>query len=190
MLGQGSVGKSCLTVQLVSGTFVQTYNPTIEADFQTTIEVDGEMTPLNIFDTSGQEEYSAIIDYHMRKGDGFIIVYSITNRSTYDHVEKIRNDIKRTFEEDDDPDKPMIVCGNKCDLEEDRQVPCSEASEVFKNIGVPFIETSAKKNINVLEAYQMITRLIKMKQKEREELKRAANECGTIKEKKKLCCLL
>lgn len=62
MLGSGAVGKSAITVQLISGYFLESYDPTIEDSYRTTITVNNEGVVLNILDTAGQEEFSALRD--------------------------------------------------------------------------------------------------------------------------------
>ena len=82
ILGTGAVGKSALTVQLVSGHFLQIYDPTIEDSYRTSILVNGETYSLDILDTAGQEEYTALRDQYMRNGEGYILVYSIISSSS------------------------------------------------------------------------------------------------------------
>ncbi|EDR22765.1 hypothetical protein, conserved [Entamoeba dispar SAW760] len=161
MLGGGAVGKSAVTVQLVSGVFVQMYNPTIEDSFNTTIDVDGEMVSLNIVDTAGQEEYSSLRDQYMRSGDGFVIVYSIISTTSFLEVSGIRDQLFRVLEKEPDEHICMVLCGNKCDMESDRQVNTSEVKQIAEEWKCPFYETSAKERINILESFQALVRDIK-----------------------------
>ena len=161
MLGGGAVGKSSITVQLVSGVFVQMYNPTIEDSFCTTMLVDNEMVTLNIIDTAGQEEYSTLRDQYMRRGDGFMIIYSITSTNSFLEVGVIREQLFRILDKDPDSDRiPVVICGNKCDMEEDRQVATAEVEQIAKDWGYPFFETSAKTKQNVTEAFQTLVRSV------------------------------
>ena len=186
MLGGGAVGKSAITVQLVSGVFVQMYNPTIEDSFNTTIEVDGEMISLNIVDTAGQEEYSSLRDQYMRSGDGFAVVYSIISQTSFLEVSGIRDQLFRVLEKDPDEHICMVLCGNKCDMENDRQVQMNEVQQIAKEWDCPFYETSAKERINIMEAFQALVRDIKKWTKVEE-----TNTQETTKtEKKKKCFIL
>jgi GTPase KRas protein len=82
----------------------------------------------------------------MRTGQGFILVYAITSRSSFDEIASFREQIRRVKDKDK---VPMILVGNKCDLETERQVTTSEGQELSKSFGCPFFESSAKSRINV-----------------------------------------
>eukprot|EP01098_Paradermamoeba_levis_P014367 TRINITY_DN6830_c0_g1_i2.p1 TRINITY_DN6830_c0_g1~~TRINITY_DN6830_c0_g1_i2.p1 ORF type:complete len:175 (-),score=36.41 TRINITY_DN6830_c0_g1_i2:93-617(-) len=152
ILGGGSVGKSALTVQCVANHFVEQYDPTIEDSYRRQAEVDDEVVMLEILDTAGQEEFSCLRDQYYRHGRGFIVAYSITDRGSFEEVVAIRSRILRTK----DAEKvPMILVGNKRDLEEEglRVVPRAEGEELAKSFGCPFLETSAKTRENVDETF-------------------------------------
>ena len=75
----GGVGKSALTIQLIQNHFVDEYDPTIEDSYRKQVVIDGETCLLDILDTAGQEEYSAMRDQYMRTGEGFLIVFAVNN---------------------------------------------------------------------------------------------------------------
>jgi len=156
IVGGGGVGKSALTIQFIQNYFIDEYDPTIEDSFRKQVVIDTQPCLLDILDTAGQEEYKAMRDGYMRVGQGFILTYAITSRSSYDEVcEQFRTHILRVK----DADKvPMILCGNKCDLEKERQVPKSEAEAIAKSWGCPFFETSALARINVEESFFELVR--------------------------------
>eukprot|EP00004_Rigifila_ramosa_P006379 TRINITY_DN170_c0_g1_i13.p1 TRINITY_DN170_c0_g1~~TRINITY_DN170_c0_g1_i13.p1 ORF type:complete len:191 (+),score=48.43 TRINITY_DN170_c0_g1_i13:201-773(+) len=158
VVGGGGVGKSALTIQLIQNHFVDEYDPTIEDSYRKQVIIDEETCLLDILDTAGQEEYSAMRDQYMRTGEGFLCVYSITSRSSFDEVSSFRDQILRVK----DADKvPLIIVGNKCDLESERQVTTAEGRELCKSVGSPFMETSAKARINVEEAFFELVREIR-----------------------------
>ncbi|KAL7718778.1 small monomeric GTPase [Entamoeba marina] len=161
MLGGGAVGKSAITVQLVSGHFVQIYDPTIEDSYRTSISVDGEMVSLDILDTAGQEEYSALRDQYMRSGDGYVIVYSITSTTSFLEANSFREQLYRVLDKDVSEHVSISLCGNKCDLESERQVQTSEAQKLADEWGVLFFETSAKNKINITETFDALVKDIK-----------------------------
>ena len=95
VLGSGGVGKSALTVQFVQGIFVEKYDPTIEDSYRKQVEVDGQQCMLEILDTAGTEQFTAMRDLYMKNGQGFVLVYSITAQSTFNDLQDLREQILR-----------------------------------------------------------------------------------------------
>jgi len=158
IVGGGGVGKSALTIQLIQNHFIDEYDPTIEDSYRKQVSIDDETCLLDILDTAGQEEYSAMRDQYMRTGQGFLCVYAITSRTSFDEVSAFRDQILRVK----DADKvPIVICGNKCDLEAERQVSKNEGADLAKSFDCPFLETSAKARINVEEAFFALVREIR-----------------------------
>ncbi|EPQ16351.1 GTPase HRas [Myotis brandtii] len=84
VVGAGGVGKSALTIQLIQNHFVDEYDPTIEDSYRKQVVIDGETCLLDILDTAGQEEYSAMRDQYMRTGEGFLCVFAINNTKSFE----------------------------------------------------------------------------------------------------------
>jgi len=158
ILGEGGVGKSALTIQLTQNHFITEYDPTIENSYRKQVNIDDETCMLDILDTAGQEEYSAMRDQYIRSGQGFIIVFSITSRVTFQALTAFHDQILRVKDEDV---FPVVVLGNKCDLEKDREISTQEAKEYAGSINAPFYETSAKARINVEEGFYQLVREIR-----------------------------
>nr|CAA61434.1 RAS protein [Raperostelium minutum] len=158
IVGGGGVGKSALTIQLIQNHFIDEYDPTIEDSYRKQVSIDEETCLLDILDTAGQEEYSAMRDQYMRTGQGFLCVYSITSRSSFDEINSFREQILRVKDKDR---VPMILFGNKCDLDTERVVSIAEGGRKGKSIGCPFLETSAKIRVNVEEAFYSLVREIR-----------------------------
>eukprot|EP00123_Amoebidium_parasiticum_P019369 comp24769_c0_seq1/m.46876 comp24769_c0_seq1/g.46876 ORF comp24769_c0_seq1/g.46876 comp24769_c0_seq1/m.46876 type:complete len:185 (-) comp24769_c0_seq1:612-1166(-) len=157
VLGSGGVGKSALTVQFVQGIFVEKYDPTIEDSYRKQVEVDGQQCMLEILDTAGTEQFTAMRDLYMKNGQGFALVYSITAQSTFNDLEDLKEQILRVK----DTDKvPMVLVGNKCDLEDERVVGKDTGNARAKNWGCVFIEASAKNKLNVSEVFFSLVRQI------------------------------
>ena len=110
IVGDGGVGKSAITIQLTQAHFITEYDPTIENSYRKPLHVDGQMCVLDILDTAGQEEYSAMRDQYFRTGHGFVIVFSVTDRVSFKSVPNYLNHIKRVK---DAPSYPMVICANK-----------------------------------------------------------------------------
>lgn len=160
MLGSGAVGKSAITVQMVSGHFLSSYDPTIEDSYRTTINVNNQDIILNILDTAGQEEFYALRDQYMRSGDGYIIVFSITSVTSFLEVNAIKEQLNIVLDVDDNTLIPIILVGNKCDLEEYRQVQSSDAQRLAEEWRVKYFETSAKNKTNINRIFEELVYLI------------------------------
>jgi len=159
-LGDGGVGKTSITIQLCSNHFVEMYDPTIEDSYRKQMVVDEQACMLEILDTAGQEELTALRDQWIRGAEGFIVVYSITSRSSFYQVTQFRHQILRVH---DVEDMPMIIVGNKADLEELREVSANEGRELAKASQASFLEASAKTRMNIDEIFQAVVRLVRQK---------------------------
>ncbi|KAJ3588494.1 hypothetical protein NHX12_012086 [Muraenolepis orangiensis] len=155
VLGSGGVGKSALTVQFVTGTFIEKYDPTIEDFYRKEIEVDSSPSVLEILDTAGTEQFASMRDLYIKNGQGFILVYSLVNQQSFQDIRPMRDQIVRVkrFEK-----VPLILVGNKVDLESEREVAGSDGRALAQEWGCPFIETSAKSKTMVDELFAEIVR--------------------------------
>jgi len=158
IVGGGGVGKSALTIQLIQNHFIDEYDPTIEDSYRKQVTIDEETCLLDILDTAGQEEYSAMRDQYMRTGQGFLCVFAITSRSSFDEINAFREQILRVKDADT---VPMVLVGNKADLEAERQVTKVEGQDLAKSYGCPFFESSAKTRVNVEEGFYQLVREIR-----------------------------
>eukprot|EP01097_Dermamoeba_algensis_P007074 TRINITY_DN4426_c0_g1_i1.p1 TRINITY_DN4426_c0_g1~~TRINITY_DN4426_c0_g1_i1.p1 ORF type:complete len:195 (-),score=19.67 TRINITY_DN4426_c0_g1_i1:250-834(-) len=158
IVGSGGVGKSALSIQLVQQHFIDIYDPTIEDSYRKLFVIDEDTCLLDILDTAGQEEYSAMRDQYMMSGHGFVCVYSVTNRKSFDDIDYFWKQILRIKQRES---YPTVLVGNKCDLNEDRQVSKEEGLRLGKSLGIPFFEASAKTQQNVQECFFECVREIK-----------------------------
>eukprot|EP00949_MAST-11_sp_MAST-11-sp1_P001065 g1065.t1 len=158
VMGKGGVGKSCLTHQFVQNRFIgSSYNATIEDKFTKHCEVDGKAVFCEILDTAGQDQYSALRRYFMPTGDAFLLVYDVTNDSTFEEINPLRDEIFAANTRAND--LPFILLGNKCDDTDNRVVEEEEGRKLQDVLGkrggvCRFFETSAKTNVNVKEAFR------------------------------------
>ena len=95
-MGGGGVGKSALTLRLITNNFDEEYDPTIEDLYRMVFYIDNQSTTVDILDTAGQDEFSSMQDQWVREGDGFLLVYSITSSATFNEVKQLYEKIKRT----------------------------------------------------------------------------------------------
>ncbi|EER41310.1 RAS small monomeric GTPase [Histoplasma capsulatum var. duboisii H88] len=158
VLGAGGVGKSCLTAQFVQNVWIESYDPTIEDSYRKLIEVDGRQCILEILDTAGTEQFTAMRELYMKQGQGFLLVFSITSASSLSELAELREQIIRIK---DDDNVPIVIVGNKSDLEEDRAVSRSRAFALSQQWGnSPYYETSARRRANVNEVFIDLCRQI------------------------------
>lgn len=157
VLGSGGVGKSCLTAQFVQNVWIESYDPTIEDSYRKVLDVDGRHVVLEILDTAGTEQFTAMRELYMKTGQGFLLVFSITSASSFYELAELREQIQRIK---DDDNVPMVLIGNKSDLEEDRAVPRPRAFAVSRDWNIPYFEASARRRANVDEAFVDLCRQI------------------------------
>ncbi|CAI9542999.1 unnamed protein product [Staurois parvus] len=105
VLGSGGVGKSALTVQFVTGTFIEKYDPTIEDFYRKEIEVDSSPSVLEILDTAGTEQFASMRDLYIKNGQGFILVYSLVNQQSFQDIKPMRDQIIRVKRRDTPGDR-------------------------------------------------------------------------------------
>ena len=137
---------------------------------------------LEVLDTAGQEEYTALRDQWIRDGEGFVLVYSISSRSSFNRIQKFHNQIRRVKEKlllegptypgsplsatsarsDVFGPAPIMLVGNKCDRVTEREVSAREGYALARELSCDFIETSAKNCINVEKAFYDVVRQLRL----------------------------
>ncbi|EMP39199.1 Ras-related protein Rap-2c [Chelonia mydas] len=167
VLGSGGVGKSALTVQFVTGTFIEKYDPTIEDFYRKEIEVDSSPSVLEILDTAGTEQFASMRALYIQTGQGFILVLARgsspapppagkrPDRLRPKDIKPMRDQIVRVKRYEK---VPLILVGNKVDLESEREVLSAEGRALAQEWGCPFMETSAKSKTMVDELFAEIVR--------------------------------
>merc|ERR1711994_95944 len=161
------------------GNFLDEYDPTIADSYRKQVQIDGKPALLDILDTAGQEEFSSMQDQWMREGKGFLLVYSIVSRQSFDEVAMLREKILRTNDDDDGENVPIVMAGNKCDLENSRQVTAGEGQKLAEEWNCAFFETSARDKINNVECFYKVVQLIREM-----EAKKAEQNTKQAKKKK------
>lgn len=149
LLGAGGVGKSALTLRIISGVFTPTYNPTVEDYYRHDTMVDG-VGPciVEILDTAGTEQFASMRQLYISNCKAFALVYSIDDRASFDETVELYQQISSSVS--DPSDITVVLVGNKCDLEHRREVEFSEGKQAAKDMdNCVFMETSAMDGRNV-----------------------------------------
>lgn len=122
-------------------------------------------------------------EQYMRSGEGFLLVFALNDHSSFDEIAKFQKQILRVKDRDE---YPMLMVGNKCDLEPQRQVSLEEAQNASRNMMIPYIECSAKSRINIDQAFHELVRLVRKFQ----IAERPIIEEGFRNKSKRKCCVL
>eukprot|EP00760_Papus_ankaliazontas_P004678 PhM_4_TR12023/c0_g1_i1/m.54900/K07874/RAB1A; Ras-related protein Rab-1A len=158
LIGDSGVGKSCLLLRFADDTYTESYISTIGVDFKIrTIQLEGKTIKLQIWDTAGQERFRTITSSYYRGAHGIIIVYDVTDVESFQNVKTWLSEIGKYAA--DNVNKLLV--GNKCDLVNKKAVEYATAKEFADQLGIPFLETSAKNSTNVEEAFIRMTSEIK-----------------------------
>ncbi|KAH3767157.1 Ras GTPase [Pelomyxa schiedti] len=160
LIGDGGVGKSAITLSLTQHIFITEYDPTIENAYRKPMSVDDRICVLDILDTAGQEEFSAMREAYFRQGQGFMIVWSVGDRGSFDSAGDFYRKILRVK---DAESFPVVFCGNKADLPpSERLVSEAEGKALGKSCGgAPYLETSAKVRLNIEASFETLIRLVR-----------------------------
>jgi len=158
LIGDSGVGKSCLLLRFADDTYTESYISTIGVDFKIrTIELDGKTIKLQIWDTAGQERFRTITSSYYRGAHGIIVVYDVTDQESFNNVKQWLQEIDRYACENVN----KLLVGNKCDLTNKKVVDYTSAKEYADQLGIPFLETSAKNATNVEQAFMTMAAEIK-----------------------------
>lgn len=161
VLGDSGVGKTAFLSKYVSGEFIESHKATIGADFMTKDVVSGgNRTLLQIWDTAGQERFRALGVGFFRGADAVIFMYDITDKNSIDNIAAWKGDFLDHCNPPDAENFPMMLLGNKSDLNQQRQVYEQQGREVASNNNMLFFETSAKDGGNVVPAMEEFVRVI------------------------------
>ena len=188
LIGDSGVGKTCILFRFSDDAFNTTFISTIGIDFKLkTIELNGKIIKLQIWDTAGQERFHTITTAYYRGALGVMMVYDITDKKSFDDI----TNWLRAIQEHANPNVEKMIIGNKCDMEE-RRVILKEHGEAVANANdALFLETSAKTNTNVDEAFEQIAERILNKtiiEEEDSEQIRNLSTKSTHTKKNQNCC--
>ncbi|XP_050366907.1 ras-related protein RABA5b [Argentina anserina] len=157
LIGDSAVGKSNLLSRFARNEFDQNSKATIGVEFQTqAVEIDGKEVKAQIWDTAGQERFRAVTSAYYRGAVGALVVYDISRKTTFESVERWLNELTMHC----DTAVAKMLVGNKCDLEDIRDVTIEDGKSLAEEKGLFFMETSALDATNVQEAFEVVIREI------------------------------
>jgi len=171
VMGDGGVGKSCLTLTWIGRGFTEEYDPTVEDNYMKSVVVDGIPYDVEIIDTAGQEEYRGLwSEQTVAQGDGFILAYSIDSLDSFNNLDLFMHVIRKVKHEAEDPstdnrkdNNPFVhaIIATKSDLPpQNRQVTASTGLNYAREGGGLFNETSARLGVNVDQSFESLIRAV------------------------------
>ena len=192
LLGNSNVGKSSLFLRFVDDIWNDTFVPTIGVDFKIkTFDIDEKKIKMQIWDTAGQERFKNIIASYYRGAHGILLIYDVTDKDSFKNLNNWLIEIEKNASKN----VLKVLIGNKSDLEDKRVITYNQGKEFADNFGLKFIETSAKKNLNVNEAFETLGRELMLASEDKRITKQKQNKkisVGKVQdlnvEKKGGCC--
>ena len=155
LLGNSNVGKSSLFLRFVDDIWNDTFVPTIGVDFKIkTFDIDEKKIKMQIWDTAGQERFKNIIASYYRGAHGILLIYDVTDKDSFKNLSNWIIEIEKNANKN----VLKLLIGNKTDLEDKRVITYNQGKEFADGYGLKYIETSAKKNLNVNEAFETLGR--------------------------------
>ena len=192
LLGNSNVGKSSLFLRFIDDIWNDTFVPTIGVDFKIkTFNIDEKKIKMQIWDTAGQERFKNIIASYYRGAHGILLIYDVTDKESFKNLSNWLIEIEKNANKN----VLKILIGNKTDLEEKRVITYNQGKEFADSYGLKYIETSAKKNLNVNEAFETVGRELmqasddkKIGKSKDKKISVTKAEDLNKKKKKKGCC--
>ena len=152
LIGDSGVGKTNIMSKFLKNQFMEESKATIGVEFGSKLfNHEGHKIKAQIWDTAGQEKYKAITGAYYKGSKGALVVYDITQKKTFENIEKWINDLKAAG----DPKITIILIGNKNDLDDKRQVSKDQGEEKARSFGCAFLETSAYSGDNIDKAFNL-----------------------------------
>ena len=191
-LGDTTVGKTSIILRFTKEKYTENRLATIGVDFKSQImQIENNRVKVLIWDTAGQERFKNIASQYYNGGDGAILVFDITNKSTFERISYWLNELNQ---KKDLKELALVLVGNKIDLKDNRQVSSEEAQSFAKQNNIKYFETSAQENIGIDEVMNYIVgecvSIIKKRNEDafRESIQESNMILSNFNSKKKKCC--
>ena len=157
IIGDSGVGKSNILSRYVRDEFSMDTKATVGVEFGSKIiSINNQQIKIQIWDTAGQEKYKSVSTIYYKGAKGALLVYDISRKETFNNLNRWINEIKNNSDENIN----ILLIGNKCDLEEGRQISQEEAFEKAKEINAGFLEVSALQAVNIEKAFKYLIQQI------------------------------
>lgn len=196
IIGDSSVGKTSILTRYTNGTFKEEYLATVGLDYYSKDEIFNNKTiNVKLWDTAGQERYKSLTQSYFKNAEGVIVAYDITNTESFDNLKFWINSIKTNME-NKNVFIPVIIIGNKTDMEESREIMIEDAKKFAEENKYKYFETSAKTGEGIDKAIRDLLNQILNQSGNNDEQKEFRKDSVQIKEnteeksekKKKGCC--
>lgn len=202
LIGDSGVGKTNILSRYVRDEFSIETKMTVGVEFGSKLlKVDDKTIKIQIWDTAGQEKYKSITNAYYKGAKGAFVVYDISRKDSFTNVDRWIGELKANG----DPEVSILLVGNKCDLEENRQVTQEQALKKSEQFGIAFCETSAMQAVNIEKAFSIMVEEISKKMNKLEDegkggdnglpvginlndANKEENKKGDDKKKKRKCC--
>ena len=160
LLGRDLAKKSKIIYKFINP---NEHDPTVEDRYKTSINLDGKDYDIEILDTAGENDYQNMLDMWITFGEGFLLVFSIDNKESFEYTKKRYESIKKMKHKD----QPVILVGNLKDCsDKERKVSYNEANQLANSFGVDYFEVSSENGFNVVEVFKHLARkIIQFKEK-------------------------
>ena len=157
VIGESLVGKTALITKYTKNTFGGAYLTTVGIDFQDKfLNINGKEIKIELWDTAGQERFRNIAKNYFQSSDGFLLVYDLTKKSSFEKLDFWNEQINLNAPKE----TKYILVGNKKDLENQREVQIEEGEDFAKKNNIKFYETSAKDGTNVINVFETLAKEI------------------------------
>lgn len=158
LIGDSSVGKSCILMRFCSDEFTPSFIATIGIDFKIrNVDLDGKRAKFQVWDTAGQERFKTITTAYYRSAMGFLLVYDVCDEKSFEDIREWYSNIKEHARDNVE----VILVGNKKDMAAERRVSPEQGRALAQELGLPFIEVSAKTAEGVDDAFLTLARNIR-----------------------------
>ena len=153
LVGNTGVGKSSLFLRFVDKIWNDAFVPTIGVDFKIkTLNINNKNIKLQIWDTAGQERFRTIISSYYKGAHGILLIFDLTQSESFDSLKNWLIEIEKNSNQN----VVKLLIENKCDLEDKRVISYEKGKDFAEQYNMKYIETSAKNNINVVDAFRTL----------------------------------